>query len=62
MAFADVTWVATGGLESAILILMGVISYKLYKMSMRSKCHTKCCDMTFKMPQDVETNSPQTTA
>lgn len=61
MAFADVATVAAGGLESALLILLGVISYKLYKISMRSKCHTKCCDMSFKMPQDVEPSSPQTT-
>lgn len=61
MSFNDIATVATGGLESAILILLGVISYKLYKISMRSKCHTKCCDMTLKMPQDEESDSPQTT-
>ncbi len=58
MTFVDATTVATGGVESALLILMGILSYKLYKMSMKSKCHTKCCDMTFKMPEGEESQSP----
>ena len=60
MTYTNITAVATGGLESALLILLGVITYKLYKISMRSKCHTKCCDMTFKMPQEIDSPSPQT--
>lgn len=61
MTYIDAATIATGGVESALLILMGILSYKLYKMSMKSNCHTKCCDMTLKMPQDEESDSPPTT-
>jgi hypothetical protein len=58
MTYIDAATIATGGVESALLILMGILSYKLYKMSMKSNCHTKCCDMTFKMPEGEESQSP----
>lgn len=59
MTFASVASIATGGVESAILILLGVMAYKLYKSSMRSKCHTKCCDATFKLPEENQQESPR---
>jgi hypothetical protein len=57
MTYIDAATLATGGIESALLILMGILSYKLYKLSMKSKCHTKCCDMTFKLPEGEESQS-----
>jgi len=32
------TTIATGGLETALLLLLGVLSYKLYKCSLKSSC------------------------
>jgi hypothetical protein len=57
MTYIDAATLATGGIESALLILMGILSYKLNKISMKSKCHTKCCDMTFKLPEGEESQS-----
>ena len=41
------TTIATGGLETALLLLLGVLSYKIYKCSLKSSCSKEGVTWTF---------------
>jgi len=47
MDAATFTTIATGGLETALLLLLGVLSYKLYKCSLKSSCSKEGIKWTF---------------
>ena len=55
MDAAAFTTIATGGLETALLLLLGVLSYKLYKCSLKSSCSKEGIKWTF----DTETESDE---
>ena len=54
MDAATFTTIATGGLETALLLLLGVLSYKIYKCSLKSSCSRDGIKWTFNTNTDEE--------
>lgn len=38
-----------GGAEAAIALMVCVFCYKMWKMTIKSKCHKTCCEFELKM-------------